>query len=80
MLRACVWKTWKKVKTRFINLQELGISKDKAWEYANTRKGYWRISNSPLFGLFNLDIYQILGYNREYTRLNSKGEERCRNL
>ncbi|WP_430829537.1 hypothetical protein [Clostridium ihumii] len=20
----------------------------KAWEYANTRKGYWRISNSPV--------------------------------
>lgn len=47
-LRACIWKTWKKVKTRFINLQKLGIPKDKAWEYANTRKEYWRISKSPI--------------------------------
>ena len=30
------------------NLVKLGIPKGKAWEYANTRKGYWRISNSPI--------------------------------
>lgn len=45
-LRMCIWKSWKKVKTRFANLVKLGISKSKAWMYANTRKGYWRISNS----------------------------------
>lgn len=47
-LRTCIWKQWKKVKTRFNNLIKLGIPKYKAWEYANTRKGYWRISNSPI--------------------------------
>ena len=47
-LRACVWKTWKKTITRFNNLVKLGIPKNKSWEYANTRKGYWRISNSPI--------------------------------
>ena len=47
-LRACIWKQWKKVKTRYKNLQKLGIDKSKAWEFANTRKGYWRISNSPI--------------------------------
>ncbi len=47
-LRACVWKTWKKIKTRFKNLMKLGVPKDKAWEFANTRKGYWRISKSPI--------------------------------
>ena len=47
-LRACIWKTWKRVRTRFTNLKKLGIPPDKAWEYANTRKGYWRISNSPI--------------------------------
>lgn len=47
-LRACVWKTWKLVRTRFKNLMKLGVPKYKAWEYANTRKGYWRISNSPI--------------------------------
>lgn len=47
-LRACIWKTWKKIKTKFTNLKKLGIKKGKAWEFANTRKGYWRISGSPI--------------------------------
>jgi len=47
-LRACVWKTWKKVKTRFQKLKKLGVPEGKAWEFANTRKGYLRISKSPI--------------------------------
>ncbi|MCD5414357.1 MAG: group II intron reverse transcriptase/maturase [Clostridiales bacterium] len=47
-LRACIWKTWKKVRTRFKNLKKLGLDKCRAWQYANTRKGYWRMSNSPV--------------------------------
>lgn len=47
-IRMCYWKRWKKIKTRYDNLVKLGIDKYKAWEYANTRKGYWRISNSPI--------------------------------
>ena len=47
-LRACIWKQWKKIKTKYKNLQKLGLDKSKAWEYANTRKGFWRISKSPI--------------------------------
>ncbi|OPX44625.1 group II intron-encoded protein LtrA [Ruminiclostridium hungatei] len=47
-IRICYWKRWKKIKTRHDNLVKLGIENYKAWEYANTRKGYWRISNSPI--------------------------------
>lgn len=47
-IRLCYWKQWKKIKTKFDNLKKLGIDEYKAWEYANTRKGYWRISNSPI--------------------------------
>ena len=47
-IRMCYWKQWKKIKTKHDNLIRLGIDKYKAWEYANTRKGYWRISNSPI--------------------------------
>ena len=62
-LRACIWKQWKKVKTKFINLKKLGINKQKAWEYANTRKGYWRISNSPIVELTITNAYlEKLGY------------------
>lgn len=46
-IRMCYWKQWKKVKTKHDNLVKLGIEKSKAWEYANTRKSYWRISDTP---------------------------------
>jgi len=41
-----IWKQWKKISARARNLQKLGVVKDKAWEWANTRKGYWHIANS----------------------------------
>ena len=47
-LRMCWWKQWKKVKTRYANLTRLGLPEGKAWEYANTRKGYWHTANSPI--------------------------------
>jgi len=47
-IRMIYWKQWKKVSTKFSQLISLGIDKSKAWEFANTRKGYWRISNSPI--------------------------------
>ena len=47
-LRACIWKQWKKIRTRHRNLVKLGIDNWKAWEYANTRKGHWKISGSPI--------------------------------
>ena len=47
-IRMIYWKQWKRVRTRFKMLKSLGIHKQKAWEYANTRKGYWKISNSPI--------------------------------
>ena len=28
------------------NLVRLGINNSKAWEWANSRKGYWRIADS----------------------------------
>jgi RNA-directed DNA polymerase len=45
-LRMVIWKQWKRIKTRFTNLVKLGINKYKAYEWANTRKGYWHIANS----------------------------------
>jgi len=47
-IRMCIWKRWKKIKTRHDNLTKLGIENIRAWELANTRKGYWRISNSHI--------------------------------
>ena len=45
-LRMVIWKQWKRIKTKLANLIKLGINKHKAYEWANTRKGYWHIANS----------------------------------
>lgn len=45
-LRMVFWKQWKRIRTKAANLMKLGVNKQKAWEYANTRKGYWHIANS----------------------------------
>ena len=45
-IRMVTWKRWKKVRTRYKWLQKLGINKGKAWEWANTRKSYWRVAGS----------------------------------
>lgn len=47
-LRMIRWKEWKKVKTKYKNLMKCGVKKGKALEWANTRKAYWRIANSPI--------------------------------
>jgi len=47
-LRMCIWKQWKKAGKRKRSLIQLGIPKQKAYEWANTRKSYWRTSKSPI--------------------------------
>lgn len=45
-IRMCIWKSWKRCKTRIRNLIRCGIDKQKAYEWGNTSKGYWRIADS----------------------------------
>lgn len=45
-LRMVIWKQWKRIKTKLTNLVKLGVKKSKAWEWANTRKGYWHTAKS----------------------------------
>lgn len=45
-IRMYIWKQWKRVRTRFARLKGLGVSEKQAWQWANTRKGYWRIAGS----------------------------------
>jgi len=47
-IRMIYWKQWKRVSKKSKMLQLFGIHKQKAWEYANTRKSYWRTSKSPI--------------------------------
>ena len=45
-IRQIFWKQWKRIRTRHDNLVKLGIPNRKAWEWANSRLGYWRIAFS----------------------------------
>ena len=47
-IRLCYWKQWKKVKTRIKQLEKLGINPNQAYQWGNTRKGYWRTVHSPI--------------------------------
>lgn len=62
-IRMVYWKQWKRIKTRGKMLQALGICKQKAWEFANTRKGYWRVSGSPILSKsLNNDALKGFGF------------------
>ena len=45
-LRMCIWKSWKKPRTRVKNLIRCGIDRWHAYQWGNTSKGYWRIADS----------------------------------
>ncbi len=47
-IRQLLWKTWKRVKTRFRALRRLGCDENTAKRWAFTRKGYWHIANSHI--------------------------------
>lgn len=47
-LRMCLWKQWKQPKTKVNRLISLSIPRGKAFEWGNTRKGYWRTAGSPI--------------------------------
>jgi RNA-directed DNA polymerase len=47
-VRLCYWKQWKTPKTRIHQLKRLGAKSHLAYQWGNTRKGYWRIAHSPI--------------------------------
>lgn len=40
-IRMCIWKQWKKIRTKIRNLMKMGVPKDLAWRAGNSRRGYW---------------------------------------
>lgn len=47
-VRMYIWKQWKKPRTRVQNLGKLGIPEWQAYQWGNTRLGYWRIAGSAV--------------------------------
>ena len=40
-IRMCIWKQWKKPRTKVRNLIKMGVPKDLAMQAGNTRRGHW---------------------------------------
>jgi hypothetical protein len=63
-LRTYIWKQWKRVSAKFKNLMKYGASKNDAWKWANSRKGYWRIAKSQvLHTTLTNKVLKELGYD-----------------
>jgi RNA-directed DNA polymerase len=45
-VRMCLWKMWRKPKTKIKNLLKLGVWLDSAIMTGMSSKGYWHISKS----------------------------------
>ena len=62
-MRQLFWKRWKRIKTKAENLIKLGATKSNAWQWANTRKGYWCIAGSwILTTTLNNQFFEQLGF------------------
>ena len=46
-IRMCIWKSWKRVRTRYRNLKKLVPGEDRVRAAAFCRKSYWRMSSHP---------------------------------
>jgi group II intron reverse transcriptase/maturase len=45
-IRMCIWKQWKKPKTKVRNLIKLGVPDGLAFQAGNSRRGYWFTTNT----------------------------------
>ena len=62
-IRSCYWKQWKLPSTRIKMLAQLGTPEWQAYQWANTRKGYWRTSGSFILNsTLNSSLLKREGY------------------
>jgi group II intron reverse transcriptase/maturase len=63
-IRQIFWKQWKTIKNKHDNLESLGVSGGKAWQWANSRLGYWRIAGSWILTISLTNEYLVsIGYD-----------------
>lgn len=72
-LRQVAWKQWKRIRTKWRNLQRHGIPRRKAWEWANSRKGSWRVAGSYILAQALPNAYWsevgLVGFTESYGRI-----------
>ena len=47
-IRCVYWKCWKRTRTKFRALVRLGVGRGQAWQWANSRRAYWRVAGSGI--------------------------------
>lgn len=45
-IRMCIWKQWKKPRTKVRNLIKMGVPEDLAFQAGNSRRGYWFVTHT----------------------------------
>ena len=74
-IRQIFWKQWKKPSARYENLKRLGIPPNKAREWSQSGKGYWRVAHSWILTMSLTNKYLAsIGYDdisKRYEALHS---------
>ena len=80
-IRMCIWKQWKRVRTRYRNLRVMGVPKDLAWKAANNRRGYWFTTHTVAINmaktkerLINSGLYDLA---TAYQSVHVNYQKRC---
>ena len=60
-LRMCLWKQWKRVRTRYRELRALGLPEWVVHKFANARKGPWRMAHGPMNRALGIAYWQSQG-------------------
>lgn len=60
-LRLCLWRQWRRPRTRYRGLRGLGVPDRNARLLAGTRKGPWRIAGGPLHRFLNVAFWRQHG-------------------
>lgn len=77
-LRMGLWKEWKTCRTRVVNLLKLNASKQKAYEWGNSSRGYCRVARSPILCTTLNNSYftkqGYTGFHNTYLRLTNAAQ------
>ena len=50
-IRMCIWKQWKKPRTKARNLIKMGVPEDLAMQAGNTRRGHWFATHTVVINM-----------------------------
>ena len=74
--RMYIWKQWKRPRTKVQNLRKPGVPEWQAYQWGNTRLGYWRVAGSAILqrSVTNEKLAQAGYYDfpAQYERLRQK--------